>query len=110
MGKFHGVVGYAIPNEIRPGVYKDSYVEREARGDVIEFTGRWANGIAINDNYTTNTKISIVADAFAYEHFSKIKYCIWMGVKWKVLDVKIPRPRIIMTLGGEFNGGKATTT
>ncbi len=108
MGKFHGIIGYANTTEAAPGVWKDDYVEKEVKGEVLDLGTRWINGYSINDNLTISTKLSIVADAFAFEHFSKIKYCTWMGVKWKVTDVKPSRPRLILTLGGEFNGGKAT--
>lgn len=106
MGKFHGKVGYANTVEQAPGVYVDCITERPYFGDVINAATKWTNGININDNVTVSTKISIVADAYAFDHFSKIKYCKWMCVKWKVIDITPARPRLILTLGGEYNGQK----
>jgi hypothetical protein len=106
MGKFHGMVGYANMVEKAPGVFVDSISRRPYYGDVLEMSMKWSNGISINDNIGVTSRISIVADAYAFEHFSKMKYCEWMGVKWKVVDIKPLRPRIILTLGGEYNADK----
>ena len=65
---------------------------------------RWVNADGLNDDLKITTRISIMADAFANEHFSKIKYCEWMGTKWKVVEITPQRPRLLLTLGGEYNG------
>ena len=104
MSKFYGEVGYADTIETRPGVWVDSIVERSYYGDVYEMRSRWDKSGGVNENLTISHTINILADAFAYEHFSKIKYVKWMGAKFKVTEIKVQRPRLVLTIGGEWNG------
>lgn len=104
MTKFCGLVGYSEPIETTPGVWKESIVTRLYYGDVIRNTRRLETSDKINDDIKINNSISIVADAYAYEHFFAIRYVEWMGVRWKVTEVQVERPRLIFTLGGEYHG------
>lgn len=104
MAKFYGKVGYAETTQTVPGVWTDSITERMYFGDVLSGSTRWVNADGLNDDLKITTRISIMADAFANEHFSKIKYCEWMGTKWKVVEITPQRPRLLLTLGGEYNG------
>lgn len=107
MAKFYGKVGYAETTKTAPGVWVDQITEHTYFGDVLSGSTRWVNADGLNDDLKITTRISIMADAFANEHFSKIKYCEWMGTKWKVVEINPQRPRLILTLGGEYNGEQA---
>lgn len=106
MAKFYGAVGYGFttnsPDD--PDVYKEHVKEYNYYGDVTRNTSRWANGEHLNDNLVVNNMIEIVADAFAYDHFFAIRYVCWMGARWKVTNVEVRRPRLILTIGGVYNG------
>lgn len=104
MAKFYGTVGYAITSETAPGVWTDGITERTYYGDFLKVSSRWFNSQQVNDNLRITNRISIIADAFAYQNFSSIKYVIVGGTKWKVTDIEVDRPRLILTLGGEYNG------
>ena len=104
MAKFYGPVGYAVTRETAPSVWTEEVVERFYKGDVIRRTGRWQSGEHLNDNRDISQEISIVADPYAYEHFIQIRYVTWMGVKWKVNSADPQKPRIILSLGGIYNG------
>lgn len=103
MAKFYGAIGYAVTEKTAPGVWEEVISEYNYSGDVIRNTGRWQPGTTLNDNLTINNLISIVADPFAYEHFSAIRYIKWMGASWKVTNVEVLRPRLILTIGGVYN-------
>lgn len=109
MNKFYGKVGYAIEEETAPGVWTDSVVERTYYGDLIrDTTSKWqTNSNSVNDDLTISNNISIMADAFAYENFATMKYVEFMGVKWKINSVEIKRPRLLLILGGKYNGQTA---
>lgn len=104
MAKFYGTIGYIESVETAPGVFVEQPIERVYTGDVLRNTKRWEKGEGLNDNLTINNTISIVADAYAYEHFFAIRYVNWMGSCWKVTSVEIQRPRLILILGGIYNG------
>lgn len=105
--RYFGKVGYAIPEETGLDIIEDTIVERSYYGDVLKNNRRWEKGEGVNDNLNVSNKISIIADPFAYEHSYAIKYAQWMGTNWKVTDLEIDRPRLILTLGGVWNGPSA---
>lgn len=106
MEKFFGKVGYCVTTEdpVDSGIYVDKVTERNYYGDVLKNNSRWQDSGYRNDNLTLSNRISILADAYAYQNFSVIKYVEWMGVLWKVESIEVERPRLILTLGGEYNG------
>lgn len=109
MAKFFGKVGYAITTEKTingepTGVWEDVITERNYYGDVLKSATRWQPTEGVNDNLTVSNSISILADAFANQYFSAIKYVEWLGVKWKVENIEVQRPRLILNLGGVYNG------
>ena len=105
MAKFYGPIGYAISSEIRPGVWKDTVTEKPYPGDVIRNTSKWTTtSDSTNDDLNVSNQISIIADPFAYQNFHCIKYVEFMGAKWKVTSVDVQHPRLLLTLGGVYNG------
>lgn len=105
MAKYYGAVGYAETVETAPGVWEaDRITERNYYGDVIRNTRRWEKGEGLNDDLNVNNTISIVADAYALNHFFAIRYVSWMGANWKVTNVEVQPPRLILTIGGVYNG------
>lgn len=105
MAKFYGVVGYVETVQTEPDsdVWVEQLTERHYRGDVTRNTRKLENGTSINDDININNMISIVADAYAYQHFAYIKYVAWMGARWKVTNVEVQHPRLILTIGGVYN-------
>lgn len=108
MAKFYGAVGYGITEETTPGVWTDSIVERNYTGDVIKNYRKTSSGESINDNIDVSNNISILSDPFAMDHFHTIKYVKWMGAAWKVSTVEVQYPRLILTIGGVYNGETLT--
>jgi len=102
MAKYYGKVGYAIPTEGKPGVWKDEIVERLYRGDVLRNQQRWQPSEHVNENFNIDNEISILADPYAYQNCGRIVYVEFMGTKWKVQSLNINRPRIVLQLGGLY--------
>ena len=104
MARFFGEIGYAITEETAPGVYQEKVVEREYYGDILTNSVRWQSGSSANDDLLINNKISIIADPFAYKYHYGIRYVRLMGAEWKVTNVEVLHPRLILTVGGVYNG------
>lgn len=107
MAKFFGEIGYGLSTETAPGVWKDVITERKYYGDVLRNSRQLRDGEKVNDDLSVGNSISIVADAYANEHFFAIRYIRWAGTLWKVADVQVESPRLILRLGGVYNGPKA---
>ena len=109
MAKFHGVIGFAVTEETRPGVWTNTIKERTYSGDVESTNRRLQSVDQVNDDITISDRISIVADAFANENFHSMRFVEYMGAAWKVTTVDATRrPRLVLTLGGVYNGKRQT--
>lgn len=104
MARFFDKVGFGFPGETVDGVWSDNITERAYTGDVLSVTRSMEESDKVNDDYRAQHRISIVADAFALENFALIKYVYWMKTYWKVPSVSVERPRLILNLGGVYDG------
>lgn len=107
--RFYGEIGYGetVETPSGSGVYVDSIVEYLYYGDVTRNTRRLQEGDYLNNDLTVNNSISVVADAYANEHFFAIRYIKWAGTLWTVSDVEVQSPRLILRLGEVYNGPTA---
>lgn len=103
MAKFFGKIGYGVTDEVRPGVWDTTIVEREYFGDLIRNTRRLESASQVNDNIQISNEISIVADPYARENFHAMRYVEFMGAKWRITSVEVQYPRLILTVGGVWN-------
>lgn len=104
MAKFYGPIGYAQQVETKPGVWEEQIVEKFYRGDVLRNTRRLQSTDKVNDDINVGNEISIVADPFANGNFHAMRYVGFLGARWKVTNVEVQYPRLILTLGGLYNG------
>jgi hypothetical protein len=107
MAKFYGKIGYGHTVETAPGIFKDEITEKQYRGDVQRNSRQLKDGESVNNDISVSNSISIVADAYANENFFAIRYIEWMGALWTVSDVEVQRPRLLLRLGGVYNGPTA---
>lgn len=104
MAKWYGKVGYITSVEVKPGVWTQVPVEGDYYGDTLKLVSKWSTSNKVNDNLEVSSQISIVADPFAYQNFQAIKYVEFMGGFWEVSSAEPQYPRIILTIGGVYNG------
>ena len=104
MAKFFGKIGYLMTAETTPGVWTEVITTREYYGDLIRNSRKIQTSDQLNDDINIANEISIVADPFAYQNFHSMKYVEFMGAKWKITTVEVQHPRLILTVGGIYNG------
>lgn len=107
MAKYYGVIGYAETVETAPGVYEEQITERNYYGELVRNTRRLQTSDQINDNINIANEISIIADPFATQNFHAMRYIEFMGAKWKITNVEVRYPRLILTIGGLYNGDES---
>ncbi len=107
MAKWFGKVGYAITEETDPGIWEETIIEKNYYGDITSDRRNRQNSGEVNDNISLSNVISIVADPFAYQNCSHMAYVEIMGTKWKVSNIDVQYPRLILTVGGVYNGEQA---
>lgn len=104
MAKFYGKIGFADTVETAPGVWTEQIVERNYFGDIIRNTRRLQSSDQLNDDINISNEFSIVADPYANNNFHSMSYIEFMGAKWKITNVEDRYPRLILTVGGVYNG------
>lgn len=104
MGKWFGKIGYAFTEETRPGIWRETISERSYYGELTRDTRRLASTSNLNDDINIANLISIVADPFARDHFHAMKYVEIYGARWKISNVEVQYPRLVLTVGGVYNG------
>lgn len=102
--KFVGMIGFETLVEVRPSNWQSVIVERKYRGDVNRVSRRLQSAEKVNDDIVISNEIEILADAFAFENFSNIKYLVWMNTKWKIGNITVEPPRLVLEIGGVYNG------
>lgn len=107
MAKFYGEIGYSQTVLIRPGVSEEVITERSYYGDVL----RDAINVRLSDEvlpeFSTGNSFSILADPYAYENMDAMRYLRWNGVLWLIKQVEVREHRLIVRIGGVYNGPKA---
>lgn len=105
MSKWYGKIGYAVTVEKIPGVWEEDITERSYYGDTYRNTRLLQNSGGVNDNVNIGNQISIVADPYANQNFHAMRYVEFMGTNWKITNVEVQYPRLILTIGGVYNDG-----
>lgn len=104
MGKFCGTIGFSQTEETIPGVWKKRITEKKYYIELLRNIRRFQSSESVNDNININNQMSIIADPFAIENFSYMDYVVFRGAKWKIESVEVQYPRLILTIGGVYNG------
>lgn len=107
MAKFSGKIGFIETKEIEPGVWLPQIIEKTYYGDLLKNTRRWERSESVNDNLNILNQISILSDSFVQEHIAFMKYVKFSGMAFCITSAEISYPRIILTLGGVYNGEQA---
>lgn len=99
--RFYGTVGFVETQKVSPGVYQPVLIaERQYYGDVLRWSPRTeTSNDKANDEINVNNQISILADPFANNHLTALKYVVWLGVKWRIRDVTVNYPRLTLEIG-----------
>lgn len=114
MAKFYGIIGYVESVEKTPGVWVDKVVERPYSGDLVRNYGKHESSGEVNDDINIANEVSIITDPYATEHFFAIRYIKFnvpkLGGVWKVTSAEVTYPRLILSIGGVYNGKQAEST
>lgn len=104
MAKFYGIIGFAKTVETEPGLWEEQITDLNYSGDIYRNTRSLQNSDSVNDNINVANEISVIADPFAEQNFYAIRYVEYGGAKWKVTNIQVQYPRLILTIGGVYNG------
>ena len=105
--KFYGKIGFGETVEKDDGIWVDTIIEKDYYGDILKNVKRSEDAAKVNDDISISNQLSIVSDPYLTSHFHAIKYVTMFGTNWKVTSVEVQFPRLLLTLGGVYNGQTA---
>jgi hypothetical protein len=111
MARFAGTVGFSLTGSLVNGVWKETGGERPYKGDILNDTISYQQDEKVNDDVRLSQRISINSDRFAMQNYHLIRYVVFKdmpGTLWEVTSVTIERPRLILSLGGVYDGTRKT--
>ena len=105
MTRYLGLLGVKEPSiEVRPGVYKSGINEKLVSGFLITRHIRYSALEIQQQTPSANQILSIIPPQGVVLNFETVAYITYQGLKWSVSAVKYAPPRVLMTLGGIYNG------
>ncbi len=110
MARFSGLVGFVSSQRTVPGVSSVTVVESPYYGDVKRAQLNMTDDQTVNTEIRTSSSIEIVADKYASENMFAIRFVVWAGVAWEVVNVTPQHPRLLLQLGGVYDGKRADPT
>ena len=105
--KFYGKIGFGETVEKSDGIWVDTIVEKDYYGDILKNVKRSEDAAKVNDDISISNQLSSVSDPYLTNHFHAIKYVTMFDTNWKVTSVEVQFPRLLLTLGGVYNGQTA---
>lgn len=105
--KFAGEVGFwKGDKETAPGVYRPEIEERFYTGDLKRNFRSFQTSDKQNDDISTSNQIEILADLYLQQNYMSVRYVLWNGQLLSAKNVTIDYPRVVIELGGVYNGPK----
>lgn len=100
------IIGSSKPMTEVPddGIARDEYVERKFRATVTRLNNNMVSSGDVIDNLKMDMNFQIKMDKWTYENFQWLRYLVYNGAKWKITNVQVQRPNMIVQVGGIFNG------
>lgn len=102
--KWYGKIGYALTEDDDYGVWTPTMTWKQYYGDVQRFSRHVENGQTVNDNLNIGNTISILADPYTLRNIGYMKCIEWMGTLWEISSIDISYPRMVLSIGGVYNG------
>lgn len=103
MSKWYGKIGFGSTIETEPGIWEEVIEEKPYYGELLRMSRTLQMSASINGEFNISNQISILADPFASANVGRMLYVEFMGTKWRISNIEVQYPRLILTLGGVYN-------
>ena len=101
--KYYGAIGFSETEETDIDIWETKIKEYMYAGDINRVSTGWKTTEHLNDDISVSMEISFIGDTHALTNYANIRYATWRGTKWRVTNVHENHPRIVLTIGGEYN-------
>lgn len=111
MSRFYGLIGFVVSAETEEGsgIWDDIPIEKPYRGVITKNVQKLDSSEYLNKNLNISNTISIIADPYAFNHLQNIRYIKWLNSCWEITSISVEKPRLVLTIGGVYNGPTVET-
>ena len=104
MAKSQIKIGFVTTVETSPGIWDEQIQEKIYYADVTRRYVKQNYNTTINANVDISNTLSIVANPEILTNLQSIRYVSWMGQRWSIGSIEVNYPRLILGIGGIWNG------
>jgi hypothetical protein len=104
MSRFSGLLGFVRTELSDGGIYNEVSTEIKAKGTFRKISSRVYSEQEVNASVRLANEISVIGNNEIFNHLNSLKYVVWKGTKWSVTTITLEPPRVIIVLGGVYNG------
>lgn len=103
MNRFYGTIGFCVNDEIEPGIWEDTVTTKKYYIDIQKNFRKYSQGDTVTGSIQVSNTFSVIMDPYLNNNLQNIRFVEWMGSKWQIASIEVSSPRLIMTLGGQYN-------
>lgn len=104
MPKTSATIGYVSKVKTEHNVVKEQIIERTVGGDMLNSYSKFNVSDSVNGTLSLSNRFSFIGDAYSFMNYGSIRYVRIRGVNWEVSTVGEKRPRLVLEIGGKYNG------
>ena len=104
MAKSQIKIGFVTTVETSPGIWDEQIQEKIYYADVTRRYVKQNYNTTINANVDISNTLSVVANPEILTNLQSIRYVSWMGQRWSIGSIEVNYPRLILGIGGIWNG------
>jgi len=111
MTKYYGKFGFTLKQkrEGHPDIYDDVVVTKPTVGKILRQAVTYAPGIGYIEAQKQSVRISAVMSELLITNIEDLKFAEYQGRFLEVDSYDIKYPRVVVSLGGRYNGQTSET-
>jgi hypothetical protein len=110
MARTYATVAFTEQVESSPGVWKNKITTRHYAGKIVRDQDYIQDSQISFDNIKNGNSLSLIYDQYMIDHSFDILYAMWNNIKFSITSITIEKPRMILQLGGVYNGVETGTS
>lgn len=103
MGKVSCKIGFGINEEVETDIFDDRIIEKPYTGDLLKNHQSYDQADTLSGDVRITNQISIMGNDFLFKNLTNIRYILYKNQRW-IITVEEAYPRIIVNMGGIYNG------
>ena len=106
MTKYAGKVGFVKLEKTKYDTFEEVVTEVSLTGDILQSGFNYKIRPYETDEPIPNVRVSLKSTSYLQSNLQYMRYLILDGSPYKIETLSNQRPRVVVTLGGVYNGNR----